>query len=88
MLYNIEILSFLSHYFVHGGWFDDPEYILNNADKLRNIPCTIVQGRYDLVTPMKTAWELHQVLLTLCFCHRWRVKVNICLCMENIYTIG
>lgn len=53
---------FFSHFFVHGGWFDDPEYILNNiSERFRKIPGTIIQGRYDVVTPMKTAWELHKV---------------------------
>ena len=51
-----------SHYFVHGCWFDDPEYILNNIDKIKGkVPGIIVQGRYDAVCPMKTAWDLHEV---------------------------
>lgn len=29
-------------------------------DKIRNIPATIVQGRYDCVCPAKTAWDLHK----------------------------
>ena len=29
-------------------------------DKIRHIPTTIVQGRYDVVCPFKTAWELHK----------------------------
>ena len=35
--------------------------LLKNVDKIRHIPTTIVQGRYDLVCPMDTAWELHKV---------------------------
>lgn len=50
------------HYFVHGGFFTDDNQLINNAPRLNGIPTTIIQGRYDIVTPMKTAWELHQQL--------------------------
>ena len=56
----IDFFPPLSHYFVHGGWFKDNSYLLSNIDPIRHIPATIVQGRYDVVTPMKTAWELHK----------------------------
>ena len=36
-------------------------YLLDNVDKIRHIPATIIQGRYDVTTPMKTAWDLHKV---------------------------
>lgn len=49
-----------SHYFMHASFLEDNQ-ILNNADKLQNIPGVIVQGRYDLICPMESAWELHQV---------------------------
>ena len=52
---------FCSHYFVHGGWFPAGNHLLDNVDKIRHLPATIIQGRYDVVTPMKTAWELHKV---------------------------
>lgn len=50
------------HYFVHGGFFESDDQLLRNVDKIRHIPTTIVQGRYDLVCPMDTAWELHKAL--------------------------
>ena len=37
-------------------------YILKHADKLKNIPVDIVQGRYDVVCPAISAWQLHQAL--------------------------
>jgi len=49
------------HYFVHGAWFDKETQLLDNAHRLRHIPCTIVQGRYDLVCPAKSAFDLHKV---------------------------
>lgn len=48
------------HYFQHGGFFDRDDQILAELDRVRHIPAVIVQGRYDIVTPMKTAWEMHQ----------------------------
>ncbi len=59
-VYILFITLFGSHYFVNGGFFEEDDYILNNVDKLSHIPCTIVQGRYDCITPMRTAWELHK----------------------------
>lgn len=49
-----------NHYFVHNGFMEEGQ-LLNNAHKLHGIPGVIVQGRYDVCTPMKTAWELHKV---------------------------
>ena len=48
------------HYFMNGGFFETPDQIIANADRLRSLPGVIVQGRYDIVCPMKTAWELHR----------------------------
>ncbi|MGD1906400.1 MAG: prolyl aminopeptidase [Leptolyngbyaceae cyanobacterium] len=48
------------HYFMNGGFFPEDDYLLANAAKIRHIPGVIVQGRYDVVCPIQTAWELHQ----------------------------
>jgi proline iminopeptidase len=50
-----------SHYFVHDGWLTEGRELLRkeNIDKIRKIPGVIVQGRYDVVCPAKTAWDLH-----------------------------
>jgi proline iminopeptidase len=50
-----------SHYFVHGGFFEKDGQLLDEAHKIENIPGTIVQGRYDMVCPFTSAWELHKV---------------------------
>jgi proline iminopeptidase len=47
-----------NHYFVHHGWFKDGQ-LLRDAHRLRGIPGTIVQGRYDMACPTRTAYELH-----------------------------
>jgi proline iminopeptidase len=49
------------HYFVNKGFFKTPNQLLENVDRIRHLPAVIVQGRYDVVCPMITAWELHQV---------------------------
>ena len=48
------------HYFINGGFFDDDGQLLRDIGRIRHIPAVIVQGRYDICTPMMTAWELHK----------------------------
>ena len=48
------------HYFVNGGFFESPNQLLDAVDRIRHIPCVIVQGRYDVVCPPTTAWDLHE----------------------------
>ncbi|MCI5047305.1 MAG: prolyl aminopeptidase [Aquisalinus sp.] len=50
-----------NHYFINKGFFEEDDHIFQNAGKLKGIPGVIVQGRYDVVTPMRTAWMLHKV---------------------------
>ncbi len=51
------------HYFIN-AIFVEEAYILNNIEKVKSIPTTIVQGRYDVVCPTKSAWELHKSMET------------------------
>lgn len=46
------------HYFVNDGWLTEGRDILSNVDRIRKIPTVIVQGRYDVVCPAKSAWDL------------------------------
>jgi proline iminopeptidase len=48
------------HYFVNHAFIDDARDLLRNVEKIRRIPAVIVQGRYDVVCPMETAWALHR----------------------------
>ncbi|WP_199096473.1 prolyl aminopeptidase [Dyella sp. ASV21] len=48
------------HYFVHGGFFEHDDQLLRNVERIRHIPAVIVQGRYDVVCPMRSAWDLHR----------------------------
>jgi proline iminopeptidase len=48
------------HYFVNKGFLQHEDLLLANVDRIRHLPAVIVQGRYDVVCPMITAWELHR----------------------------
>ncbi len=48
------------HYFINKGFFESEEQLLLNVDRIRHIPAVIVQGRYDVVCPPISAWELHR----------------------------
>jgi proline iminopeptidase len=48
------------HYFVNGGFLDSDDQLLRDVTKIRHIPCVIVQGRHDVVCPMRSAWHLHR----------------------------
>jgi proline iminopeptidase len=48
------------HYFVHHGFLRRDDQLLRGVSKLRHIPATIVQGRYDVVCPARSAWDLHR----------------------------
>ncbi|KPQ37540.1 MAG: prolyl aminopeptidase [Phormidesmis priestleyi Ana] len=48
------------HYFINGGFFKSDNLLLENINRIRHIPAVIVQGRYDVVCPMTSAWELHR----------------------------
>ncbi len=48
------------HYFVNGGFFRTDNQLIEEVGRIRDIPTVIVQGRYDVVCPMKSAWDLHR----------------------------
>lgn len=48
------------HYFTHKGFFTEDGYLLKNIDRIRHIPTVIVHGRYDVVCPIVSAWDLHR----------------------------
>jgi len=48
-----------AHYFVHDAWLTQGRGLLENVRRIRHIPAVIVQGRYDVVCPVKSAWDLH-----------------------------
>ena len=48
------------HYFVNKGFMKREDQLLRGVKRIRHVPATIVQGRYDVVCPIRTAWDLHR----------------------------
>ena len=50
------------HYFINNMFNESDNYILENAYKIKDIPCRIVHGRYDMDCRISAAWKLHKLL--------------------------
>jgi len=48
------------HYFVNKGFLQQDDQLLRDVGRIRHIPGVIVQGRYDVVCPLRSAWDLHK----------------------------
>jgi proline iminopeptidase len=48
------------HYFINKGFFDRDDQLIADAGRIRHIPGVIVHGRFDVVTPLRSAWDLKQ----------------------------
>ncbi len=48
-----------AHYFVHDT-FLELNQLLRDAYRLKDLPGYIVHGRYDMVCPLQSAWDLHR----------------------------
>ncbi len=48
------------HYFINGGFFERDDKLLHDIHRIAHIPAVIVQGRYDIVCPPESAYELHK----------------------------
>jgi proline iminopeptidase len=49
------------HYFAHRCFMSHDGQLLDGANRLKDIPGSIVHGRYDVVTPVANAWALKKV---------------------------
>jgi len=47
------------HYFMHNCWLEENQ-LIRDVPKIRHIPTWIIHGRYDVICPVKNAWDLHQ----------------------------
>jgi len=54
----IAIAGIECHYFVNGCFLGVDDQLLRGLDAIRHIPAVIVQGRYDVVCPVRSAWDL------------------------------
>lgn len=57
--YDLAFASIENHFFVNHGYLDDGQ-LLRDIDRIAHLPGVIVQGRYDVVCPMRSAWDLHR----------------------------
>ncbi|GAA0978834.1 MULTISPECIES: prolyl aminopeptidase [Nocardiopsidaceae] len=57
--YALAFARIENHYFVNKG-FLEPNQLVDGAEAIRHIPGVIVQGRYDVCTPVRTAYDLHK----------------------------
>ncbi|MEP5631338.1 MAG: prolyl aminopeptidase [Tateyamaria sp.] len=49
-----------NHYFTNAGFLEFDGQIIANAGRIKHIPGTIVQGRYDMICPPESAYALAQ----------------------------
>ena len=49
------------HYFINNIFLED-DFILKNIKTIESLPTKIIQGRYDIVCPVRSAWDLHKKL--------------------------
>jgi proline iminopeptidase len=47
------------HYFVNKGFLKSDNQLIEDVGRIRHIPAVIVQGRFDVVCPARSAWDLH-----------------------------
>ncbi len=59
--YAVAFARIECHYFVNAGFFATDGQLLTDAGRLAGIPGVIIHGRYDVVTPVKNAWDLKAV---------------------------
>ncbi len=52
----------LENYYMANGCFLEDDQLFLNADKMRNIPLVMVNGRYDMICPPVTAYRFHKKL--------------------------
>jgi len=55
-------LARLETYYSLHNFFLEEDQLIKNVERLKEIPITIVQGRYDMMTPPLSAYRLHQKL--------------------------
>jgi proline iminopeptidase len=48
------------HYFRNKSFFKSDNWLIEHVEAIRKIPGVIIQGRYDIICPMESAWELHK----------------------------
>lgn len=55
-------LATLESHYINNHYFIEENQIMDNVNKIRHIPTYIIHGRFDLVSPLDSAWTLHQAI--------------------------
>jgi proline iminopeptidase len=71
--YALQFARIECHYFMNNAFFKTNNWLIENLNKLQNIPIAIVQGRYDVVCPIRSAWDLHEGLQSLSILHTLKI---------------
>jgi proline iminopeptidase len=58
--YAIAFARIECHYFINRGFFACDDQLLRDIGRIADVPGVIIHGRYDVVTPLKSAWDLHK----------------------------
>lgn len=59
---DLAISRIESHFMVNDLFFPTDNYLLENVPSIQHLPCRIVHGRYDLICPVRNAFELYERL--------------------------
>lgn len=57
--FRLRFATLVIHYWAHAGFIDEPG-LLAGVDRLAHIPAVLIHGRYDVSSPLETAWQLHR----------------------------
>ena len=60
--FNPLAFGLIENYYMANSCFFTENQLINNADKIIDIPLVMVNGRYDMICPPVTAYRLHQKL--------------------------
>ncbi|WP_426577514.1 prolyl aminopeptidase [Xenorhabdus stockiae] len=56
--FALAIARIENHYFIHNGFMDETQQLLDHIDAIRHIPAVIIHGRYDMACQVQNAWDL------------------------------
>ena len=59
---NMYAFALLENFYMANNCFLEENQIFNNSDRLKGIPCIIINGRFDMCCPSVTAYNLHKAL--------------------------
>jgi proline iminopeptidase len=57
--FRLRFARLVTHYWRHAAFLED-EQLIRNAACLNAIPGVLIHGRYDISSPLETAWLLHK----------------------------